>query len=179
MDINICYLLLFIIIIFLIYNFNCKETFNVGGQSSNRPISKCELYAINVGDNCSNVSASATIIPQNCCEAIIPNASCNWNDTNNNEDIVKVLRNALPSRYNICQQQESQKISCNKDIIKFIDGIYNGTGIDCEIDGETVTKCGPICKSIFTEFYKNCETQINESELVEEFRKVRSVCLST
>ena len=104
MDINICYLLLFIIIIFLILNFNCKETFNVGGQ-----ISKCELYAINVGNKCSNVSASATIIPQNCCEAITPNEDCQWDDEGNNEDLVKQLRTVLPSRYNICQEQESQE----------------------------------------------------------------------
>ena len=175
MDINICYLLLFIIIIFLILNFNCKETFNVGGQSSN-----CESYAINVGNNCSNVSASATIIPKNCCEALIPNEFCNWEDTNNNEYYAKELRNIgniLKHKYKICEYQNVLNSKCNEDdVYKFIDSIYNDSGIDCEIDGETVTKCGPICKNLFTQFYNKCKTEIKQMKLDEKFTNIIKEC---
>ena len=104
MDINICYLLLLIIIIFLILNFNCKETFNVDGQSS-----RCGYYIVNVNNNCSDVLKDDTFIPQRCCEAITPNEDCQWDHEGNKEDLVKQLRTVLPSRYNICQEQESQQ----------------------------------------------------------------------
>lgn len=180
MDINICYLLLFIIIIFLILNFNCKETFNVGGQIYNLPIniSNCGLYAIEASNNCSNVSASAIIIPQNCCEAIKPNEFCNWEDTNNNEYYAERLRMILQNKYRICEYQNVLNSKCTEDdVYKFIDNIYKGSGIDCEIDGETVTKCGPTCKNLFTQFYNKCKTEIKQmNNLDEKFTNIIKEC---
>lgn len=177
---DIYYLLLFVIIIFLILNFNCKETFNVGGQ-----LSDCESYIINANEKCSGVLEEDTIIPQDCCEAITPNNNCNWIDIDNKDFYTQQLHYILQDKYDICLQQETQleqtDKNCNKNtIIKFINDIHDGAGIDCVIDDSgTITKCGPTCKNIFTEFYKNCQTQIKKSEFYDDFSKVSDVCSPT